>query len=97
VFLRGEKDAEIAGEPLLPVEPAIDLRPSVRPLVDEPEIRFARDVVRLPVRLREDVVHLHTGGAAAFARQSRTQTARRAVMPLAEGGGEDQDSFQASR
>ena len=96
MFLEREEDAEVAGEFLPAIEPAINAAPGLRPLVDQAEIDLARPSVGRAVGFGEEIVHLDAHLASGDLEQALANAAGGAVVTFAEGGGQDQNFFQNS-
>lgn len=96
VMLQGEKDFEVAGEVLLPVEQAVNYSPAPRRLVDEREIGSPRPIIGHAIGVGKKVMQLDQRFPTRDLREAIPNPARRAVMSLAESGGEDQNFFQDS-
>ena len=92
VLLRLLKSREVFVEVSFVIEPAINVAPGARPVVDQSEIRFANEFVECAKSFGEEIAHFdacirrHPGEAVAH-------SAGGGVVTLAVTRGQDQNSF----
>ena len=96
VLFQSKKDAKIAGEFFLAIEPAIDDAPDLRGAIDHSHVGDPGPVVRHSVGFGKEIVQLDLDGVRRDLAKTVANPAGGTVVSLAVAGGQDQDIFHNS-